>query len=381
MPNSSTTQYQWLNTSQQLQPVVQHWLSLSEIFLDTEFIREKTFYPELALIQVFDGERCYLIEPDAADNASGFSGLLADSSVRKVFHSASEDCEVLYRHFNVELDNLWDTQIAAAYLGKGISLGYGGLIEAYCGKTLEKGLSRSDWQQRPLSNAQIQYALDDVIYLAEAYEKQNACLTEQGIDTAWIEQDCQALAQRVRELDDLENAFLDVKNAWKLRDNALLRLYLLAKWREQLARQKNIPKTFIIRNDVLFMIAQQGLSKHGTLPSIKGWHPASRRKYEKRLIAVLEQAEECSESEVNTLKQPLGPDFWQKQTLKMQQAREKVDKIAANLGIEPDVLCSKKLMRNYIKYLLGQTQHSPRGWTEMREHWLAEPLASIFMPR
>ncbi|WP_144394066.1 ribonuclease D [Pleionea sediminis] len=369
--------FQWLTTSESLKPAVERWLSCSELFIDTEFIREKTFYPELALIQVFDGEQCYLIEPRAADDDSKFCEILTSSSIRKVFHSASEDCEVLFRHFNVQINHLWDTQVVAAFLGHGLSIGYSRLIEHYCQCVLDKGLSRSDWQKRPLSEEQIRYALEDVTYLAEAYNKQKQELDDKSFDIQWILEECESLAQRIHELDEIELAYLDIKNAWKLNKKQLVRLQQLAQWRESTAREKNRPKTFVCRNEVLFSLAQKGC-KDSHLPEVKGWHPASRRKYQAAILKLLQEIEEADVKDIKLI-QPLSPSFWQQQTHNMQLARELIDKKANELGIDPDVLCSKKLLRNYVKFCLGKRSTPPRGWTSLRESSMGESIKAIFV--
>ncbi len=372
--NSSSTSdipFEWITQESQLTQLCEGWSRRPALFIDTEFHREKTFYPLLALIQLYDGEKCYLIEPDIVKNHTAFIQLLAKDPVQKVFHSASEDCEVLYRHLNLKLWPLWDTQIAAAYAGLGSNIGYGRLINELCNIELPKGLSRTDWMQRPLSEEQIRYALDDVIYLAQAYHH----LTQQNTAQAeWVKQESQALADRVDELDEIDSAYLDVKNAWTLNDHQLHRLYELARWREVTARERDIPKTFIMRNDVLLTLAQKGLVKHQYLPKIDSWHPAARRRFSQAIINLLNDLPEKPAH----LAPALSPTFWNQYTEKMQRARDVIADCAKQIGIDADVLCSKKLLRGYVKFLLGKVRKPPRGWIDLKEQHLGDPLRSIF---
>jgi ribonuclease D len=368
---SDNIPFQWVTQSDVLSELCKGWSLRPALFIDTEFHREKTFYPQLALIQIYDQQTCYLIEPLAAEGNSSFKNLLAQSPVRKVFHSASEDCEVLFRFLNIKLEPLWDTQIAAAYAGLGNSIGYGRLVKQLCDIDLPKGHSRTNWMQRPLSDEQIRYALDDVLYLSQVYHHPK--LQKEELSN-WIAQECQALADRVEELDDIDRAYLDVKNAWTLNDSQLHRLYELARWREIKAREQDIPKTFIMRNEVLLELAQKGLIKNQYLPKINAWHPAARRRFSQDILALLSDIPPMPES----LEMPLSPSFWNKLTEKMQRARAVIDRVGNLVGIDPDVLCSKKLLRGYVKYLLGKSPAVPRGWTHLKERHLGDPLRAIF---
>lgn len=367
----SDISFEWITQEHRLTKLCEGWSKLPALFIDTEFHREKTFYPLLALIQLYDGEKCYLIEPEVIKEHSAFVNLLSKDPVRKVFHSASEDCEVLYRHLNLKLWPLWDTQIAAAYAGLGSNIGYGRLVKELCEIDLPKGEARTDWLKRPLSDEQIRYALDDVIFLAQVYHHAKLQNPERS---KWVEQESQALADRVDELDDIDSAYLDVKNAWTLKDHQLHRLYELARWREITARERDIPKTFIMRNDVLLTLAQKGLVKHQYLPKIDSWHPAAKRRFSQAIINLLNDLP----GKPAHLSPALSPAFWNQYTEKMQRARDVIAAGASKLGIDADVICSKKLLRGYVKFLLGKAAKPPRGWIDLKEEQLGDPLRSIF---
>ncbi|WMS87772.1 ribonuclease D [Pleionea litopenaei] len=371
------SRFHWINDTTQLTPLVEHWRKLGCVFVDTEFHRERTFYPLLALIQLSDGTQNYLIEPKIAKQCDAFVELLSDSNIRKVFHSASEDCEVLYRFFGVPMQGLFDTQIAGSFIGLGVSIGYAAMVESLCDVSLAKGWSRSDWMQRPLTEQQLNYAVDDVEYLASAYVKLIDRLKEKPELASWIEQDCAALESRVDALDNMDEAYLDVKNAWKLNKAQLIRLYHLSLWREHEARDRDLPKTFILKNDELFELSRLGLTDKQQLPFIDKWHPASRRRHGKALIDVLIDVEQSGDLPENFIA-PLSPKFWQAQTQSMQVARDGIESVATTLGLESEVLCSKKLLRQYVSHLLGKRPRLPRAWTKMREQNLGPVIRSAF---
>ncbi len=367
--------FQWITETSRLSELCNQWSQQATLFIDTEFHRETTFYPQLALLQIYDGSEAYLIEPDAADNNAQFLALLTSDSTRKVFHSPSEDCEVLYRRYNKRIAGLFDTQIAAAIAGLGGQLSYAQLVEHACQKQLEKGLSRTDWLQRPLAENQLQYAVDDVVYLAQAYQWLLQRLSPEKL--GWVLEDSEQLARRVDSLDEFEFAYLDVKNGWQLNEKQLSSLYYLTQWREIRARELNVPKSFIANNDVMFELAKQGLNASGRLPNIQRWHPVAKRKYGASITQILEHAE-SGELVFKELIKPLSPAFWHKITREMQLARDEVTLISEKYSIDVDVLCSKKLMRGYVKWILNKAPEPPRGWTQWRESLLGDPIRRIF---
>ena len=373
---SAVTEPVWLTSAKQVTEQVIAWNSAETLFVDTEFHRERTFFPILALIQIFDGKQTFFIEPEAAANSDEFKALLEDPQVRKVFHSASEDCEVLFRALGVVLSNLWDTQIAASYLGMGLHLGYGQLVDNLLGIVLEKAEARSDWLQRPLTEKQVIYACDDVTYLSQCYQKQLAQLALVQVHLSRVEQDSTQLARRVIGLDDIDNAYLDVKNAWRLNQEQLYRLQVLATWREHTARESDQPRPFIANNQVLFELAQKGLDNREQLPFVKDWHPAAKRKYAAPMVKCLLELAENGVEEY--LEQPLSPGFWQSYTQKMQRARDKMIAIAKEQQLDIDLLCSKKLLRGYVKFLIHKSSKPPRSWTQWREELLGDVLREVF---
>lgn len=155
----------WVDNDDQLEQVCESWMELNMIAVDTEFMRSQTFYPIAGLIQVNDGERNYLIDPSAIQDFFPLVDIFDNENILKVLHSCSEDLEVFQHTFGCVPKNILDTQIAAAFVGHSYSLGFANLARDVLNVDLPKGETRSDWLQRPLSVAQIQYAAMDVEYL------------------------------------------------------------------------------------------------------------------------------------------------------------------------------------------------------------------------
>ena len=192
---NSSIHYLWVENEQQLAEVCQNARQVSAVALDTEFIRERTFYPKLGLIQLFDGKQVSLIDPTVINDFSPFVALLADQKVIKVLHACSEDLEVFECAFNQLPTPLVDTQVMATFLNLGTSVGFAKLVLHYLDVKLDKGASRTDWLARPLSETQLQYAAADVWYLLPIYQKMQTELAQTNWQNA-VNEECSAFVTK-----------------------------------------------------------------------------------------------------------------------------------------------------------------------------------------
>ncbi|MDO5710102.1 MAG: ribonuclease D, partial [Coriobacteriales bacterium] len=175
------------------------------IAVDTEFLRERTYHPKLCLIQVATSEESAAIDPLLIDDLSSLVNLLVDEQITKVFHACTQDLEVILDAFGCLPTPVFDTQVAAAFLGQRQQIGYGALVESYCGVRLPKAESLTDWSRRPLDQDQLRYAEDDVIYLPRMYDRMIAELVR--LDRwSWIEPEMAALTTASRTARDPEEA-------------------------------------------------------------------------------------------------------------------------------------------------------------------------------
>ena len=197
------------------------------IALDTEFVRTRTYYPQLGLLQLFDGEQVSLIDPLEITDWAPMRELLLNKDVTKYLHAGSEDLEVFLNTFNLMPEPLIDTQILAAFCGRPMSWGFASMVEEYTGIALDKSESRTDWLARPLTQRQCDYAAADVWYLLPIASKLMAETEAAGwLDAALDE--CRLMQQRRQEVQDPAQAWRDIGNAWQLRTRQLGCLQLLA---------------------------------------------------------------------------------------------------------------------------------------------------------
>ena len=224
----------WINNNQSLEDYCKRWSSLDAIALDTEFIRTDTFYHQPGLIQVGTGTDVFLIDPLAIDQWQPLARLFEDSSVVKVLHACSEDLEVFKLLTDIVPEPLFDTQLAAAFANLGYSLGYQTLLKQVLNIDLPKDETRSNWCQRPLTDAQVRYASLDVAHLLEIYQRLDQLLVPTP-KKAWLEDECLAMTQNVLPFDP-ENAWKEVKRGWQLRPQQLAVLKALCHFREVASR-------------------------------------------------------------------------------------------------------------------------------------------------
>ena len=229
------------------------------VTLDTEFLRERTYRPQLCLVQLGNADTIACVDPQAIDDLSPLYELLADSSVVKVLHAASQDLEIFYQDMGTVPSPIFDTQIAASLLGHGEQVGYGKLVEMVCKTQLDKSQSRTDWSRRPLSEKQISYAADDVRYLRDVYHQLCSELAELG-RTDWLKADFDAMTQAQKYEPDMENVWKRVKQHNRLKGVQLAVLKKLAQWREEKAVEKDKPRKWMASDDLLIDLSR-------TLPS------------------------------------------------------------------------------------------------------------------
>lgn len=256
------------------------------IALDTEFIREKTYYPRLCLLQVANAELVACVDPLALDNLDSLLEILYDPAITKVLHSAYQDLEIFYNLRGAVPCPVFDTQIAATLLGQGEHVGYATLIKELLHTDLDKSQTRTNWCQRPLEPAQIAYAADDVRYLRDIYLLQRARL-EASDRLAWLADDFAELCEAARYQANPPQAWRRIKGSRNLRGIQLAVLRALAAWREQRASTINRPRRWIIGDDVLLELARDMPSEKSRLQQIRGLEPSMIRRYGETLLELI----------------------------------------------------------------------------------------------
>lgn len=356
---------QWVLDDAHLAHLCAEWRELTYVAVDTEFMRVDTFYPIAALLQVGDGRCAYLIDPLRITDWSAFAGLLDDPSVVKVLHACSEDLEVLWRLTGSLPKPLFDTQLAAGYLNIGFSMGYSRLVQSVLDIELPKGETRSDWLQRPLSEMQVRYAAEDAQHLAELYEALLPKLSEEK--QAWVLEDGDELVANLQRETDPDEAYREVKQAWRLKPRQLAVLRVLTAWRERQARARNQPRNRVLREHSLWPLARSQPADLVSLARIDDMHPRTVRQDGETLLELIRTAAATPEQDwPEALPEPLPLDA----SGLLKKLRAVGQQQAQVMDIAPELMLRKKVLEALLKsgypdgpYVLPD---SLRGWRRER---------------
>lgn len=239
------------------------------ICVDTEFMRENTYYPELCLVQLASPADAFVLDPLAASiDLSPFYELLADQDVLKVLHAGGQDLEIFVHLTGDVPQPLFDTQIAAMALGMGEQVSYASLVAHFTGHNIDKGARFTDWARRPLSERQLEYAIGDVTYLMELFPDMLGRLRKTGRGV-WLNEEMARLCDPSHYVSDPETAWQRVK-CQSRKPEVLGRLKALARWREQEAAQKNLPRGRIMRDETLANLASAPPAEQADLARVRG---------------------------------------------------------------------------------------------------------------
>lgn len=275
----------YISTNEDLTAFCKRARAFSAIAIDTEFLREKTYHAKLCLVQVATPDECVVIDPLAIDDLGPLAELMTDVDTLKVFHACSQDMEVLCHALGSVPAPIFDTQVAAGFLGERAQCSYHNLVSTFCGVSLPKTESLTDWSRRPLSPKQIEYALDDVRYLIDAYRVIESKLHSLG-RTAWVRDEIRPLADPAHYRSDPRAAFKRVKrvNACTRRQLAVARE--LASWREQRAETRDIPRKWVMSDEVLLALCKRAPQTVEDFRAVRGTEQLSARDVEVALDAI-----------------------------------------------------------------------------------------------
>lgn len=362
----------WISTQDELAALVEHCLSCKVVAIDTEFERTSTYFANAGLIQLADGEQVYLIDPVALPDLSALAPLLSASEVVKVLHSMSEDVELLQHVCGVLPVNVFDTQLAATFLGLGVSMGYQRLVQAVLGLELDKSETRSDWLRRPLTDSQIAYAVQDTAYLIKLYAPLCSVLLQQGR----LEQCFDECAYLIRQVDDArqqpELAYLKLRGAWALSKADQQLLQRLVMWRDALAIERNVPKSWVFSDALLINIVERPPKGPKDLYRLKGIKGASVKRFGQLLIEQLAQASE----------QALSPDLVLidapikgRELDCYKRLKKIVARVAKQTGIPEQLLASRRHLEQVVVALVRQDKNTlPAFFLGWRKPLLAQAL-------
>ncbi len=277
----------FVDTTAALMDLTQQLEGSEWLALDTEFIREKTYFPRLCLIQISNGDIAACVDPLAIDDLSPLLDVIYDGSIIKVIHAARQDLEIFLHDWGHLPLPLFDTQPAAALLGYGDQVGYANLVQQVLGLDLAKNHSRTDWTRRPLDEGQVRYALDDVVYLGQVYVQMRGRLSDRD-RLQWLAADFAELADPATYVQHPATAWKRIKGRQHLRGVQLAILQALAAWREEQALARDLPRRWVIKDEILVELARRKPKNAEQLGQIRGLEPAVVRREGDALLAAVE---------------------------------------------------------------------------------------------
>ncbi len=326
-----------VDTTAKLEDCCAHLAQQTWIAVDTEFMREKTYYAQLCLVQIASTKQIYCIDSLAIKHTQALQEVLESRDIIKVFHAARQDLEVMHWLCGMPPAPVFDTQIAAALLGYDDQLGYAALVEAITGTVLPKGYQRTDWTRRPLPDDQLKYAADDVRYLSEIYPVLFERLEDQN-RLNWALEDCGRLTDPALYAAHPELAYLRIKQGSVLTPPQQHVLKSLADWRERVAQKKNRPRNWIAQDGLLVYLAQSQPRERNQLRQARGLSDTMREKEGDAIIDAIASAAPDNETPLYDAVGPLTPTQTELRDLMMTSLKLK----AEELGIRPTVLSARR---------------------------------------
>ena len=273
--------------------------------IDTEFIREKTYWPKLCLIQVFNGEEKIIIDPLAKDiDLKSFFEILNNKEIVKIFHSGRQDIEIFYNLTKKIPQNIYDTQIAAMVCGFGDSIGYENLVSQLLGKKIDKTSRLTNWSNRPLSKKQINYAISDVTHLFEIYPIIRDKIISNKREN-WLKEEIKILISK-------KTYELNPNDSWKrlkyrnLSKNSIGVLIELSKWREIKAQKKDVPRGNIIRDDAIYELCSAQPKNIEDLNNLRSFNRKGglRKEFAEEILLAIEKGKSIKKEKLPKIKPP-----------------------------------------------------------------------------
>jgi ribonuclease D len=357
---TATEEIGWIDDASGLERLVKALSSASRAAVDTEFVRESTYYPQLCLIQIATAEQVACVDVLAALDLEPLFAQLFRPDFTWVLHSARQDLEVVYQRTQRMPPRLVDTQVAAALLGFAPQVGLEGLLERTLGVTLGESFARTDWSRRPLPEAPLRYALDDVRYMLAACDRLDAELARLG-RTDWVREDCERLLAE-RPVADATAVWSRLKGVHGLPFASQCAALALVRWRETAAQRSDRPRRWLLADDALIAIAA---ALPRDVDELGRFAPGKFmvRNASAVLAAIASRDDTALQAEVRANAAGPAPDKHAVKTL-----QEQVRQRASALGIEPEILATR---RDLAACALGNPP------PHLRNGWRARQLAAL----
>ena len=354
----------YISTDAELAEFCTRAAAFDAIAVDTEFLRERTYHPRLCLVQVATPDECAVIDPLAVKDAAPLAALMCDPGTVKVFHACSQDMEVLLQALGTLPAPIFDTQVAATFLGERLQVSYNGLVQTFCGVNLPKSESLTDWSRRPLTPQQIEYALDDVRYLIRAYAVIRERLEGLG-RLSWVIDELKPLGERSHYEVDKREVYKRVKRVTSCTRHQLAIARELAAWREGRAERHNIPRKWVMSDEVLLALTKRAPRDVGDFRSIRGTEQLSENDVAAALVAI-GRGVRCPADKLPPANHPRkAPSSDMESVTDLMYALVRL--VAESSGVATAMIASRDDLADYI-------EHPERS--RLREGWRFELMGS-----
>lgn len=365
----------WVRKQEQLDEVIKALKVCGRVALDTEFIKRDTYYPRLALVQLNTGNHIYLLDAPQLQLAELWQAL-SEVDVA-IWHACGEDLGIFYLLSGCPpLTNIFDTQIALSYLTGQLQMGYQQALDDQLDMHIDKEQSQSDWLQRPLSDEQEQYAIDDVRFLPALYLSLEYELKRQGLfEYVWA--DCQLYAYELYQTQHVEDEAMYLTMAdYRYNSQQMAILQAVATWREALARSTNQPRTFVIKKQAVREIITEKPTSMRELAHKTTIHRSMLRLYGEELLKVIKEAKNLAPVEHPEC---LLPPYRSKNKVLSKAVQQAVDAQAEKIGVPANVLMRKKWLGQLYEVIafdkdLAELPQGLKGW---RNDWVMQTLIPV----
>lgn len=365
----------WVREQDGLAEVIDALATCGRVALDTEFIKRDTYYPRLALVQLNTGNHLYLLDAPQLQLAD-FWQALSEVDVA-IWHACGEDLGIFYLLSGCPpLTNIFDTQIALSYLTGQLQMGYQQALDDQLDMHIDKEQSQSDWLQRPLSDEQEQYAIDDVRFLPALYLSLEYELKKQGLfEYVWA--DCQLYASDLYDAQHVEDEAMYLTMAdYRYNSQQMAILKAVATWREELARSTNQPRTFVIKKQAVREIITEKPTSMRELAHKTTMHRSMLRLYGEELLKVIKEAKNLHPAEYPDC---LLPPYRSKNKVLSKAVQQAIDEQAEAIGVPANVLMRKKWLGQLYEVIAFDKDLSklPEGLKGWRNEWVTQTLIPV----
>lgn len=365
--NMKNYQPQLINDNQSIEDLCSQAKRAGVVGLDTEFMREKAYFAELCLVQMSIGEEYFLIDTLALTKDTvayqSLANMIADPGIVKVVHSCSQDVEVLFNFFNTVPESIFDTQLAAGFCGFDGQIGYANIVMSECDVELDKSQTRTNWLQRPLSDKQLKYAVNDVVYLLPLYEKfVDELMKQQRID--WFEEESERVVQSAIDNQDADKAYMRMNGSHlSLKKQQLL--VFLSNLRERNAQLSNKPRPWILKDVDVYTIVNGLPMSRKSLFSLD----VSAGFVKRNADEIIQFVQNIGTDLVRVWEatQPFTPQ----QKAQVKRLSQELNDLSKNSGVARSLIANRKDIESYIS---GHAVRFEQGW---RAELIGDSLSAL----